>query len=130
MPTTPAPSKSFDHHFAHVNGVRPHYVSIGSAEPLVLLPGWPRTWWQYRTLVPLLARHVQVIVCEYWGMGESQKPARKYDKATKEHLATDIRLVEIPDAGHYLSEEQPQLLSRELINFFKDRTGAPLSSNA
>ncbi|MFB6782604.1 alpha/beta fold hydrolase [Streptomyces sp. NPDC056352] len=51
-------------------------------------------------------------------------------RASNEHLATDIRFVEIPDAGHFLSEEQPQLLSRELINFFKDRTGMPLGSHA
>lgn len=28
-------------------------------------------------------------------------------RASNEHLATDIRFVEIPDAGHFLSEEQP-----------------------
>jgi pimeloyl-ACP methyl ester carboxylesterase len=39
-------------------------------------------------------------------------------RASNQRLATDIRFVEIPDADHYLSEEQPELLSRELINFF------------
>ncbi|MEW2490767.1 alpha/beta hydrolase [Streptomyces sp. NPDC048411] len=87
MPTEPEPSESFEHGFAHVNGVRLHYVSSGSGEPLVLLPGWPRTWWQYRTMIPLLAQHFRVIVCEYRGMGESQKPESGYDKAT---MARDV----------------------------------------
>lgn len=87
MPTEPEPSESFEHGFAHVNEVRLHYVSSGSGEPLVLLPGWPRTWWQYRTMIPLLAQHFRVIVCEYRGMGESQKPASGYDKAT---MARDV----------------------------------------
>ncbi|WP_411141557.1 alpha/beta fold hydrolase [Streptomyces sp. x-80] len=87
MPTEPEPSESFEHGFAQVNGVRLHYVSSGSGEPLVLLPGWPRTWWQYRTMIPLLAQHFRVIVCEYRGMGESQKPGSGYDKAT---MARDV----------------------------------------
>ncbi|MFJ6017647.1 alpha/beta fold hydrolase [Streptomyces sp. NPDC092952] len=85
MPATPATPESFDHGFAHVNGVRLHYVSSGSGEPLVLLPGWPRTWWQYRSMIPLLTRHFRVIVCEYRGMGESEKPASGYDKTTMAH---------------------------------------------
>jgi pimeloyl-ACP methyl ester carboxylesterase len=49
-------------------------------------------------------------------------PGSRYlalSRASKEGLATDIRFVEIPDAGHLLSEQQPELLSRELITFFK-----------
>ncbi|MFL4904968.1 alpha/beta fold hydrolase [Streptomyces sp. MMS24-I2-30] len=77
----------FEHAYAHVNGVRLHYVTGGSGDPLVLLPGWPRTWWQYRKMMPALAEHFRVIVCEYRGMGDSEKPESGYDKAT---MAQDI----------------------------------------
>ncbi|MGI4832397.1 MAG: alpha/beta fold hydrolase [Janthinobacterium lividum] len=30
---------------AEVNGVRIHYVRGGTGEPLVLLHGWPQTWY-------------------------------------------------------------------------------------
>ncbi|MFE4359820.1 alpha/beta fold hydrolase [Kitasatospora sp. NPDC056800] len=49
---------------------------------------------------------------------------RPLSRASNEGLATDIRFVGIPDAGHFLSEEQPELLSRELIGFFKARANA------
>jgi hypothetical protein len=34
---------------AAVNGTRLHYVAGGQGAPLILLPGWPETWWQFRT---------------------------------------------------------------------------------
>lgn len=49
---------------------------------------------------------------------------RPLSRASNEGLATDIRFVGIPDAGHFLSEEQPELLSRELIGFFKTHADA------
>ncbi|MEU8972913.1 alpha/beta hydrolase [Streptomyces monashensis] len=85
QPTEPQPTDPFEHGFAQVDGVRLRYVSSGSGEPLLLLPGWPRTWWQYRTMMPSLARHFRVIVCEYRGMGESEKPGSGYDKTTMAH---------------------------------------------
>ncbi|MEV4757838.1 alpha/beta hydrolase [Micromonospora sp. NPDC049559] len=80
--------RGFEHAYADVNGVRLHYVTGGSGEPLILLPGWPRTWWQFHKMMPALAEHFRVIVCEYRGMGDSQKPAAGYDKTT---MARDIR---------------------------------------
>ncbi|MEU8033360.1 hypothetical protein AB0C13_32855 [Streptomyces sp. NPDC049099] len=32
--------------------------------------------------------------------------------------ATDVRYVELQDAGHYLSQERPDELTRELMTFF------------
>ena len=82
--TTP---EGFEHHYADVNGVRLHYAAGGTGVPLVLLPGWPRTWWQYRKMMPALARRYRVIVCELRGMGESSKPAAGYDK---KNMARDV----------------------------------------
>jgi pimeloyl-ACP methyl ester carboxylesterase len=72
---------------AEVNGTRLHYVSGGHGFPLVLLPGWPQTWWQARKIMPLLAERYRVIVIELRGMGGSAAPATGYDKKT---MAADI----------------------------------------
>ncbi|WP_328519782.1 alpha/beta fold hydrolase [Kribbella sp. NBC_00359] len=77
----------FHSHFARVNGVRLHYVAGGKGEPLVLVPGWPATWWSYHKVMPLLARHYRVIVVDIRGMGASERPAGGYDKKT---MARDI----------------------------------------
>ncbi|HYN92936.1 MAG TPA: epoxide hydrolase N-terminal domain-containing protein, partial [Pilimelia sp.] len=36
------------HEFADVDGVRMHYVTGGTGEPLVLLHGWPQSWFEWR----------------------------------------------------------------------------------
>jgi pimeloyl-ACP methyl ester carboxylesterase len=77
----------FKNGYADVNGVRLHYVQGGQGEPLVLLPGWPETWWSFHKIMPELAKHYTVIAVDLRGMGASAKPADGYDKKT---LAADI----------------------------------------
>ncbi|GGJ61186.1 alpha/beta fold hydrolase [Streptomyces brasiliensis] len=79
--------EGFTSRFAEVNGTRLHYVIGGQGDPLVLLPGWPRTWYQFHKIMPPLARHYQVIAPDLRGMGDSDKPAGGYDKKT---MARDI----------------------------------------
>jgi pimeloyl-ACP methyl ester carboxylesterase len=73
--------------FATVNGIRLHYVAGGQGEPLILLPGWPETWWEYHEIMPSLAARYRVIVVELRGMGGSDKPQSGFDKKT---MASDI----------------------------------------
>lgn len=77
----------FTNHYAEVNGVKLHYVTGGSGEPLVLLGGWPETWWEYHKIMPALAAHYQVIAVDIRGQGSSSKPTSGYDKKT---MAQDI----------------------------------------
>lgn len=64
-----------------------HYVIGGKGEPLVLLPGWPQTWWEFRKILPALAKRYTVIAVDLRGMGGSAKPADGYDKKT---MARDV----------------------------------------
>ncbi|MGI5491059.1 alpha/beta fold hydrolase [Microtetraspora malaysiensis] len=70
---------------AEVNGTHLHYVEGGQGEPLVLLGGWPQTWWQFHKIMPRLARDYRVIAVDLRGMGGSAKPASGYDKKTMAH---------------------------------------------
>lgn len=70
-----------------VAGNRLHYVSGGTGSPVLLLPGWPQTWWAYHKIMPELARSHRVIAIDIRGMGASGKPAAGYDKKT---MASDI----------------------------------------
>jgi pimeloyl-ACP methyl ester carboxylesterase len=69
------------------DGIRIHYVEGGQGEPLILLPGWPETWWEYHKIMPVLATHFHVIAVDIRGMGGSSKPQGGYDKKT---MAKDI----------------------------------------
>ncbi len=64
-----------------------HYVIGGRGEPLVLLPGWPQTWWAFNKILPALAKRYTVIAVDLRGMGGSDKPADGYDKKT---MARDV----------------------------------------
>jgi pimeloyl-ACP methyl ester carboxylesterase len=82
--TPPAP---LEHHAAFVNGVRLHYVRAGSGDPVVLLHGWPQTWYQWRKVIPALAERYTVVAPDLRGFGESSKPQGGYDKRT---VAEDV----------------------------------------
>lgn len=72
---------------ANVNGVNIHYVEGGQGQPLILIPGWPQTWWAFHRMMPVLAEKFHVIVVDMRGMGSSDKPEAGYDKKT---MAKDI----------------------------------------
>jgi pimeloyl-ACP methyl ester carboxylesterase len=78
----------FTSQFAIANGIRQHYVIGGQGEPLVLLHGWPETWWEYHKVMPALAKRYRVIAVDLRGGGDTDTPAAGFDKKT---MALDIR---------------------------------------
>ncbi|MFI2298488.1 alpha/beta fold hydrolase [Actinacidiphila glaucinigra] len=84
MPKTP---EGFEHAYADVNGTRLHYVIGGEGEPLILMGGFPRTWYYYHRVMPKLAEHFRVIAVDIRGMGDSGRPESGYDK---KNMARDI----------------------------------------
>ena len=70
-----------------MNGTRIHYVEGGKGTPVLLLPGWPQTWWEFRKIMPELAKRHRVIAVDLRGMGGSAKPGLGYDK---KNMAKDI----------------------------------------
>jgi hypothetical protein len=73
---------TFSHHMASVNGIQLHYVIGGKGDPVVLLHGWPQTWFEWRHVMPALAENYTVIVPDLRGLGDSSKPATGYDGNT------------------------------------------------
>lgn len=77
----------FMHHTVALDDVRLHYVIAGSGDPVVLLHGWPQTWFEWRRIIPALADKYTVIAPDLRGLGDSSKPLGGYDKRT---VAADI----------------------------------------
>lgn len=81
MPLADAPA--VDHHVAEVNGTTLHYVSAGAAgSPLLLIHGFPETWWAFRRLIPLLAPQHRVFAVDLRGFGDSAPATTAYDSTT------------------------------------------------
>jgi pimeloyl-ACP methyl ester carboxylesterase len=88
--------EGFTERYVELTDVRLHVVTGGEGPPVLLIPGWPQTWYGWRLVMPELARHRQVVAVDTRGVGLSSKPRTGYDTGT---LARD--LVELMDAlGH------------------------------
>lgn len=72
-------SGTFKSRYVDAGGLRMHAVIGGSGRPLLLLHGWPQTWYQWRFVMPELARDFQVIAVDQRGIGLSDKPQTGYD---------------------------------------------------
>lgn len=72
---------------ARVGDISVNYVRGGRGDPLVLLHGYPQTWYMWRKVLPELARHYTVVAPDLRGAGDSDAPADGYDKKT---LADDV----------------------------------------
>jgi pimeloyl-ACP methyl ester carboxylesterase len=83
----PAPAGAVSR-FATVNGVTLHYVIAGSGDPVLLIHGWPETWYAWRKIIPVLAARFTVVAPDMRGYGDSERPPGGYDKVT---VATDLR---------------------------------------
>jgi pimeloyl-ACP methyl ester carboxylesterase len=65
------------HHRAKLDGVELHYAAGGTGgSPILLVHGWPETWWAFRGLMPLLAASHRVYAVDLRGFGDSSKDAR------------------------------------------------------
>ncbi|MGY5309548.1 alpha/beta fold hydrolase [Nocardia gipuzkoensis] len=73
---------SFQHEFADIHGVRMHYVTGGHGSPVVLIHGWPQTWYGWWPIMPALAEHHTVYAIDLPGLGDSTGTPTGYDKAT------------------------------------------------
>lgn len=73
---------------AEIDGVHLHYVRGGDGPVMVLLHGFPQDWSEYRSIMPMLAKHFTVIAVDLRGIGGSAVKAVNYEAAT---MAQDIR---------------------------------------
>jgi pimeloyl-ACP methyl ester carboxylesterase len=87
---------TFTSRYVQAGDVRLHAVIGGDGPPLLLVHGWPETWYAWRLMMPTLAQGFEVVAADQRGIGLSDKPEDGYDAGT---LADD--LVALMDAlGH------------------------------
>ena len=85
------------HHYADVGDVLLHYVTAGDGFPVVMIHGYPQTWWEWRHQIPVLAEKYTVITPDMRGLGDSSRPISGYDKKT---ISDDIWRVVNSELGH------------------------------
>jgi len=72
-----------EHHHVSVNGTELHYISAGTAgTPVMLVHGFPETWWVFHKLIPLLSERHRVYAPDLRGFGDSATATTAHDSAT------------------------------------------------
>ena len=67
------------HHQIDINGTQLHYVSSGTnGTPVLLVHGFPETWWTFHKVIPLLARSHRVFAVDLRGFGDSDNGPGEY----------------------------------------------------
>jgi hypothetical protein len=79
----PGFTKTFKSRYVDANGLRMHAVIGGDGPPLLLIHGWPQTWYAWRLVMPTLARDFQVIAVDQRGIGLTDKPQGGYDTGSQ-----------------------------------------------
>jgi pimeloyl-ACP methyl ester carboxylesterase len=87
---------TFASQYVDAGGLRQHVVTGGDGPPLLLVHGWPQTWYAWRLIMPALASNFHVIAPDQRGIGLSGRPEDGYDTGT---LAADL-LVLMDTLGH------------------------------
>lgn len=100
---TSAFAKRFTHRTVTAIDAKIHCVEGGSGDPVLLVPGWPQSWYAWRHVMPLLADRYRVIAIDPPGLGDSDAPAA-YDTAAIagyiEALLTTLNLSRVYFVGH------------------------------
>ena len=69
----------FKSQFAIVNGVKLHFVEGGEGQrTVVLIPGWPQTWYAWHKIMPDVANTYHVVAVDIRGMGIAYSLAAKH----------------------------------------------------
>src|SRR5690349_20630649 len=76
-------AETFAGRYVDTGELRLHAVIGGDGPPLLLVHGWPQTWYAWRLVMPALARDFEVIAVDQRGVGLSDKPENGYDTRTQ-----------------------------------------------
>ncbi|MEV4345146.1 alpha/beta hydrolase [Actinoplanes sp. NPDC049596] len=69
--------------FTHHRAGDLHYVAAGDhGDPILLVHGFPETWWTFHRLIPLLAGHHRVFAVDLPGFGDSAHGPGAYDSTS------------------------------------------------
>jgi pimeloyl-ACP methyl ester carboxylesterase len=73
---------TFTSRFVDAGGLRQHAVIGGQGPPLLLVHGWPESWYAWRLVMPALARDFRIVAPDQRGIGLTDKPRDGYDAGT------------------------------------------------
>ncbi|OKO72661.1 alpha/beta hydrolase [Bradyrhizobium sp. NAS80.1] len=90
-------SEGFAHRYVRIDGQKIHCSIRGEGRPILLIPGWPQTWYAWRHVMVALAENgFQSIAVDPVGTGHSARPESGYDTGTAARLLHQVMI----ELGH------------------------------
>lgn len=116
-----------DHTFVDLPDGRMHVATLGTGDPVVLLSGFAQTWWEWREIMPALARAgFQAIAPDLRGEGWSELP---FDAISRTRRAEDV-LALLDAFGHdrvrLVSHDMGAITAYQLALHFPGRVSAQI----
>ena len=81
---------TFQNHYADVNGVKLHYVSVGQGPLVLFLHGYPAFWYQWKDQMAEMGRDHHAVGVDMRGYNLSSRP-EGVDAYRMTHLVEDVR---------------------------------------
>ncbi|MCU1473241.1 alpha/beta fold hydrolase [Amnibacterium sp.] len=116
-----------EHRFVRVHDLRMHVAEAGAGEPMLLLHGFPGSWWSWRHVLGPLSERYRVICPDLRGTGATDAPAHGYDRRTLladvAGLLDELRI----DRAHLVGHDWGALIAFALALDRPDRVRSVLS---
>jgi pimeloyl-ACP methyl ester carboxylesterase len=91
---------SIEHHSVATNDVRLHYAACGSGPTVILVHGFPESWYSWRHQLPALAAAgYRAVAVDVRGYGRSSKPVRVEDYRMVKLVGDLVGLVDALGCG-------------------------------
>jgi pimeloyl-ACP methyl ester carboxylesterase len=113
------------HRYVRVDGQRIRCAILGDGKPVLLIPGWPQTWYAWRHVMTALAENgFRAIAVDPVGTGHSARPENGYDTGAAaralHQLMSELGYDRYAVAGHdvgmwvgyALASDYPQAVER------------------
>ncbi len=102
-----SPRLNITHNYAHLNGIRLHYVEAGTGPLVILLHGFPEFWYSWRKQIPALAEHFRIVAPDLRGYNLSDKPIGV------EHYKPSLVTEDIKQFIDHLNEDRATVISHD-----------------
>lgn len=122
------------HQRVALNGTNLHYVTAGTTgSPILLVHGWPETWWTFHKVIKVLAKFHHVIAVDLRGFGDSDVAQDGDSTATMaedlhaliEHLGLGPVHLAAQDFSGPLAFRLAATHPKDLLSFIAVETGLP-----
>lgn len=101
--------KGFTSAYQTVDGIKIHYLKGGEGSLVLLVHGFAQTWYEWKELMPLLAKNHTVVAIDLPGLGQSASP--------KSYAGQDVAKLIHKFAKSHSPNEKMDLISHDIGNW-------------